>query len=113
MRTAPGAACALAILLCSGPAFAQYVVQTQDTSGKWSVPNPHYAGVPEFFRASSGAKRACLDRGPPSNLFRATKVIDLRTGEEALFVDCIPIRNEQRRRSEQIRANAAKSPPGQ
>ncbi|EHK68218.1 hypothetical protein KYC_01225 [Achromobacter arsenitoxydans SY8] len=77
--------------------------------GKWSVPNPHYPGVPELFRASSGAKRACLDRGPPSNLYRATKVIDLRTGEEVLLVDCLPIRKEQRERSEQIRANAAKS----
>ncbi|MDG9967440.1 hypothetical protein N7638_05295 [Achromobacter mucicolens] len=42
MRTAVGVACALAMLLCGGPAFAQYVVRTQDMSGKWSVPNPHY-----------------------------------------------------------------------
>lgn len=107
MRNLLGAT-AFAALLWSGAAGAQYVVQTQDMSGKWSVPNPQYAGVPELFRASSGAKRACLDRGPPSNLFRATKVIDLRTGEEVLVVDCIPIRKEQRERSEQIRANAAK-----
>ncbi|CAB3844724.1 hypothetical protein LMG26686_01630 [Achromobacter mucicolens] len=113
MRTAVGVACALAMLLCCGPAFAQYVVRTQDMSGKWSVPNPHYEGVPELFRASSGAKRACLDRGPPSNLYRATKVIDLRTGEEVLVVDCIPIRAEQRQRSEQIRANASKAAPAQ
>ncbi|QVQ26830.1 hypothetical protein [Achromobacter deleyi] len=108
MRTALGAACALAALLWNGGACAQYVVQTQDMSGRWSVPHPHYQGVPELFRASSGAKRACLDRGPPSDLYRATKVIDLRTGEEVLLVDCIPIRKEQRERSEQIRANAAK-----
>ncbi len=107
MRKLPGAA-ALAALLWTGAAGAQYVVQTQDMSGKWSVPNPHYAGVPELFRAASGAKRACLDRGPPSNLYRATKVIDLRTGEEVMLVDCIPIRKEQRERSEQIRANAAR-----
>lgn len=113
MKSAPGIACALAMLLCNGPAFAQYVVRTQDMSGKWSVPHPQYEGVPEFFRASSGAKRACLDRGPPSNLYRATKVIDLRNGEEVLFVDCIPIRNEQRQRSEQIRANASKGAAAQ
>ncbi|MEN4920159.1 hypothetical protein ABE485_15920 [Achromobacter spanius] len=108
MRISLGAACALAALLWQGPACAQYVVQTQEMGGKWSVPNPHYPGVPELFRASTGAKRACLERASPSNLYRATKVIDLRTGEEVLLVDCIPIRKEQRERSEQIRANAAK-----
>ncbi|MFD4841197.1 hypothetical protein ACFWP0_27090 [Achromobacter sp. NPDC058515] len=108
MRSAFGAACALAALLWTGAACAQYVVQTQDMSGKWSVPHPNYQGVPEFFRATSGAKRACLDRGPPSDLYRATRVIDLRTGEEALLVDCIPIRREQRERSERIRANTLK-----
>ena len=106
MRTAIGAACAVA-MLWSGAACAQYVVQTQDMSGKWSVPHPQYKGVPELFRASYGAKRACLDRGPPSDLYRAAKVVDLRTGEEVLLVDCIPIRKEQRERTEQMRAKAA------
>lgn len=108
MRTVLGAACAIAAFLWNSGACAQYVVQTQDMSGRWSVPNPYYQGVPELFRASSGAKRACLDRGPPSDLYRATKVIDLRTGEEVLLVDCIPIRKEQRERSEQLRANSGK-----
>lgn len=108
VKPAIGAACAIAALLHTGTLFAQYVVQTQDMDGKWSVPNPQYKGVPELFRASSGAKRACLDRGPRTDLNRATKVIDLRTSEIVLLVDCIPIRKEQRERSEQIRANAVK-----